>query len=194
MIVYLLCFAAAYCLGSVSSAILVCKAFGLPDPREEGSGNPGATNVLRLGGKKLAALVFVGDAVKGLLPVLLVKLMIGTPWVVMTTALFAFLGHLYPVFFNFKGGKGVATYIGCLMGFSLWLGSGAAFLWIIIAGLSRYSSLSALVMAALIPFAALISFGFGAFLPLALMSGLLFYRHFANIKRLLAGEEPKIGQ
>jgi len=170
-----------------------CKAFGLPDPREEGSGNPGATNVLRLGGKKLAALVFVGDALKGLITVLLVKLMIGTPWVVMTTALCAFLGHLYPVFFNFKGGKGVATYVGCLMGASLWLGSAAALLWLGVAALSRFSSLSALVMAGFMPIVTLVYWGFGAFLPLMIMSAFLFYRHWTNIQRLLAGEEPKIG-
>jgi glycerol-3-phosphate acyltransferase PlsY len=193
IIFYLFCFIGAYLLGSVSSAILVCKAFGLPDPREEGSGNPGATNVLRLGGKKLAALVFLGDSLKGLIPVLLVKLMIASPWVVMTTALCAFLGHVYPVFFKFKGGKGVATYIGCLMGASLWLGSAAALLWLGVAALSRISSLSALVMAGIMPWVALVYLGFGAFLPLMIMSAFLFYRHWENIQRLLAGQEPKIG-
>jgi acyl phosphate:glycerol-3-phosphate acyltransferase len=193
IIFYLLCFVGAYLLGSVSSAILVCKAFGLPDPREEGSGNPGATNVLRLGGKKLAAMVFLGDALKGLIPVLLVHLMIATPWVVMTTALCAFLGHLYPVFFNFKGGKGVATYVGCLFGASLWLGSAAALLWVGVAAVTRFSSLSALVMAAVMPLVVLVYLGVGAFLPLMIMSALLFYRHWTNIQRLLAGEEPKIG-
>jgi glycerol-3-phosphate acyltransferase PlsY len=190
----LLCFAGAYFLGSISSAVIVCKAFGLPDPRKEGSGNPGATNVLRLGGKKLAALVFVGDALKGLIPVLIVKLLIGTPWVVMTTALCAFLGHVYPIFFKFKGGKGVATYIGCLLGGYFWLGAAAGGIWLVVAAVTRYSSLSALVMAAVAPVIALIWLGLGAFLPLLLMSACLFYRHWANIERLRAGEEPKIGK
>lgn len=190
----LLCFAGAYLLGSLSTAIIVCKAFGLPDPRQEGSGNPGATNVLRLGGKKLAALVFLGDALKGLIPVLIVKLLIGTPWVVMTAALCAFLGHLYPIFFKFKGGKGVATYIGCLFGGYLGLGAIAAGIWLGIAALTRYSSLSALIMAAVMPVIAGFWLGFGAFLPLLLMSACLFYRHRSNIRRLRAGEEPKIGQ
>lgn len=190
----LLCFAAAYLIGSISSAIIVCKAFGLPDPREEGSGNPGATNVLRLGGKKLAALVFLGDALKGLIPVLIVKLIIGTPWVVMTTALCAFLGHLYPVFFKFKGGKGVATYIGCLFGGYFWLGALAGLIWLGVAAVTRLSSLSALIMAAVLPIAALFMLGFKAFLPLLIMSGLLFYRHRKNIERLRQGTEPKIGK
>jgi len=192
--VILLSFIGAYLLGSVSSAIIVCKLFGLPDPREEGSGNPGATNVLRLGGKKLAALVFLGDALKGLIPVLLVKLMIATPWVVMTTALCAFLGHLYPIFFKFQGGKGVATYIGCLFGGYFWLGALASVIWAGVAAVTRYSSLSALVMAALIPLFALIWLGWKAFLPLLVMSGFLFYRHRANIQRLREGNEPKIGK
>jgi acyl phosphate:glycerol-3-phosphate acyltransferase len=190
----LLCFVSAYFLGSLSSAIIVCKAFGLPDPRKEGSGNPGATNVLRLGGKKLAALVFLGDALKGLIPVLFAKILIGTPWAIMTTALCAFLGHLYPIFFKFKGGKGVATYIGCLFGGYFWLGTAAGGIWLAVAAATRYSSLSALTMAALVPILGLISVGFGAFLPLAIMSGFLFYRHRTNIERLRAGEEPKIGK
>jgi glycerol-3-phosphate acyltransferase PlsY len=192
--IVLFCFVGAYLLGSLSSAIIVCKAFGLPDPRKEGSGNPGATNVLRLGGKKLAALVFVGDALKGLIPVLIVKLLIGTSWVVMTTALCAFLGHVYPIFFKFKGGKGVATYIGCLLGGYLWLGAAAAGIWLAVAAITRYSSLSALVMAAIAPLLALIWLGFGAFLPLLLMSACLFYRHRANIGRLRSGKEPKLGK
>lgn len=190
----LLCFAAAYLMGSVSSAVLVCKAFGLPDPRVEGSGNPGATNVLRLGGKKLAALVFVFDALKGLIPVLIVKLVLGTPWVVMTTALFAFLGHLYPVFFKFKGGKGVATYLGALFGGFPLLGLIAAAIWGVVAAITRISSLSALVMAFVLPWIVLFKVGVLTFIPLFLMSVLVFYRHRANIRRILKGEEPKIGK
>lgn len=194
IIVYIICFMAAYVMGSISSAIIVCRVCGLPDPREEGSGNPGATNVLRLGGKKLAAMVFIGDALKGLIPVLLIQLMFDIPWVTMTAALSAFLGHLYPIFFDFKGGKGVATYIGSLIGASYWLGALAGVIWLVVAGVTRISSLSALVMAAVIPFVVLLWKGFIVSIPLFIMSFLLFYRHRANILRLLRGEESKIGK
>lgn len=193
-IVYLLSFIGAYLLGSLSAAIIVCKLFGLPDPCAEGSGNPGATNVLRLGGKKLAALVFLGDALKGLIPVLLVKFFIGIPWVVMVTALCAFLGHLYPVFFKFKGGKGVATYIGCLLGGFFGLGALACGIWLGVAAVTRYSSLSALVMATVLPFVMLFWLGILPALPLFIMSAALFYRHRKNIRRLYDGDEPKIGK
>jgi glycerol-3-phosphate acyltransferase PlsY len=126
--------------------------------------------------------------------VLVVKLLIGTPWVVMTTALCAFLGHVYPVFFKFKGGKGVATYIGCLFGGYFWLGTAAGGIWLVIAAITRYSSLSALVMAAIMPLLVWIVLGFKAFLPLLIMSGILFYRHKKNIERLRLGTEPKIGK
>lgn len=193
-IFYIFAFIMAYLIGSVSSAVIVCRMLGLPDPREEGSGNPGATNVLRIGGKKAAALVFLGDAFKGLIPVLLVKLMIGVPWVVTATALFAFLGHLYPVFFSFKGGKGVATYIGSLWGGFIWLGVIAAVAWLVTAAISRISSLSALVMAVIIPIAGFLLLGGLAALPLLIMSALLFYRHRSNIINLKNGTESKIGQ
>jgi len=193
-IYFILAFICAYLIGSVSSAIIVCRLFGLPDPRTEGSGNPGATNVLRLGGKKLAGLVFLGDALKGLIPVRMGKLMIGVPWVVTTTALFAFLGHLYPVFFKFMGGKGVATYIGCLWGGYIWLGVIATIAWLLSAAVSRISSLSALVMAIVIPIAGYFFLGGLASLPLLIMSVLLFYRHRGNIINLVHGEESKIGQ
>lgn len=193
-IFYIFAFIMAYLIGSVSSAVIVCRMLGLPDPREEGSGNPGATNVLRIGGKKAAAFVFLGDALKGLIPVLLVKLMIGVPWVVTATALFAFLGHLYPVFFSFKGGKGVATYIGSLWGGFIWLGVIAAIAWLATAAISRISSLSALVMAVIIPIAGFLLLGGLAALPLLIMSALLFYRHRSNIINLKNGTESKIGQ
>jgi glycerol-3-phosphate acyltransferase PlsY len=194
MIFTLICFILAYLLGSVSSAILICKAFDLPDPRKEGSGNPGATNVLRLGGKKLAALVFLGDALKGFIPVLLVKWMIGTPWVVVATGLCAFLGHVYPVFFKFKGGKGVATYVGSLFGVNLALGLMGGLIWLLMAAITRISSLSALVMAAIAPFIVWFRFGWKAFLPMLVMSAFLFYRHRANIQRIVKGEEPRLGK
>lgn len=195
MIVYfILIFLVAYLMGSLSSAILLCQAFGLPDPRSQGSGNPGATNVLRFGGKKMAALVLVGDALKATLPVLGAQLVFHTPWVTTTTALCAFLGHVYPIFFKFKGGKGVASYFGGLLGVSWFLFVTALSSWLIVAVLTRYSSLSALVMSFVVVLASLYTQGPLATLPLLLMTLILFSRHRGNITRLREGTEPKIGQ
>lgn len=191
---YILMFIAAYLMGSLSTAILLCKAFGLPDPRSQGSGNPGATNVLRFGGKKMAAMVLVGDALKAAIPVLIAKLVFGTPWVVTTTALCAFLGHVYPVFFQFKGGKGVASYLGGLLGAYWFLFATAVGSWLLVAVITRYSSLSALIMSFVVLLASVYSLGPLPTLPLVLMTLILFSRHRANIGRLREGKEPKIGQ
>ena len=183
-----------YLAGSISTAIIVCQAMGLPDPRSEGSRNPGATNVLRFGGKKAAAITLAGDFLKGLLPVLLAR------WVgldetgLALTALAAFLGHLYPVFFGFEGGKGVATAFGAILGLSWPVALAALATWLFMAFVVRISSLSALTAAALTP---LFAWGFGMRgIPLTavlFMVGLLVWRHRSNIRNLLAGTEDKIG-
>jgi len=184
----------AYLLGSISTAILTCRALGLSDPRSGGSGNPGATNVLRLHGKVPAALTLAGDVLKGLLPVAAVALLGGTPLTLAVTALAAVLGHLYPVFFGFRGGKGVATWIGVLFGMYWPLGLAHVATWLLVAKVFRYSSLAALV-ATPAPFIA--SLLLPCELPVrvvcALLGVLVLARHRANIGRLLAGREGRIG-
>jgi glycerol-3-phosphate acyltransferase PlsY len=184
----------AYLMGSLSTAVIVSKLFGLPDPRQQGSKNPGATNVLRLGGRKAAAITLAGDAVKGLIPVMLAQYLGATTDMIAAVGLAAFLGHLYPVFFGFKGGKGVATALGVLSGFSGWVGLSVLVTWILMAVVFRYSSLSALTAALLAPvyvwFILKSPVLAGAALAMAL---LLVSRHRANIERLLKGEESRIG-
>jgi glycerol-3-phosphate acyltransferase PlsY len=186
----------AYGLGSLSSAVIVSRLFGLPDPRLEGSKNPGATNVLRLGSKKAAAITLLGDAVKGWVPVLLAKFLGVAPAMLGVVGLAAFFGHLFPVFFGFKGGKGVATALGVLSGFSWLVGLAVLATWIGVAFLSRISSLSALVAAALAPVYVWLWAGSDAVLTGATlaMAVLLFWRHKGNIERLLKGEESRIGR
>lgn len=193
----------AYLIGSLSFAVIVSSVMGLNDPRTYGSGNPGATNVLRSGSKAAAALTLLLDAVKGLVPVLLVKyfgpqygLHEGTLALV---AMAAFLGHLFPVFFKFKGGKGVATALGVLLGISGWLGLFVLLTWLAVALITRYSSLSALVAAVLAP-VYYVLFGSSLWvyekpvlLAVIAMSALLLWRHAENIGRLLKGQESKIG-
>jgi glycerol-3-phosphate acyltransferase PlsY len=185
----------AYLMGSLSTAVLVSRIFGLPDPREEGSKNPGATNVLRLGGKKAAAITLLGDALKGLVPVLLAKVLGAGSAVVAATGLAAFLGHILPVFFGFKGGKGVATSLGVLTGFSWMVGLAALATWLTVAFLSRISSLSALVAAALAPVYVWFLLQSEALtLATLVMVAILIARHRGNIQRLLRGEESRIGK
>ncbi len=183
-----------YLAGSVSTAIIVCRAMGLPDPRSEGSRNPFATNVLLFGGKKAAAITLAGDFLKGLLPVLLARLAGLEETGLALTALAAFLGHLYPVFFGFEGGKGVATAFGAILGLSYPVALAALATWLFMAFVVRISSLSALTAAALAPVFAW-WFGLpGAYLAaVLLMVGLLIWRHRSNIRHLLAGTEDKIG-
>ena len=185
----------AYCFGSISSAVIVSRLMGLPDPRSSGSNNPGATNVLRLGGKKAAAITLVGDLLKGLIPVLIAKLMTSNPIIIALVGLGAFLGHLYPLFFGFKGGKGVATAAGVFIGLSWVLSLLLFIIWLGVAGIFRYSSLAALTATALAPFIVLFLLpGLPFFLLASAIAGFLFWRHRANISRLLAGEESKIGK
>jgi glycerol-3-phosphate acyltransferase PlsY len=185
---------AAYCLGSVSFAILVSRLMTLPDPRSYGSRNPGATNVLRSGNKAAAALTLLGDGGKGWLAVWLALLVFGTPQAAAAAGLAAFLGHLFPVFHRFQGGKGVATAAGVLLALDWRLGLGTIATWAIIAAFLRYSSLAALIAAVFAPIAAVFLLGFGveaaAVLP---MSALLIWRHKQNISRLLSGTEPRLG-
>ncbi len=185
---------AAYLVGSLSTAVLVSKSMGLPDPRSSGSGNPGATNVLRLGGKKAAVATLLGDVLKGLLPVLLARMLGLGDIIVALVGLAAFLGHLFPVFFGFKGGKGVATGLGVLLGFSPAAAGLAALSWLLVAAVSRYSSLAALVTAVLAPVSlALLGGAAAQVVVLLVMAGLLVWRHHENIARLLKGTESRIG-
>jgi glycerol-3-phosphate acyltransferase PlsY len=186
---------AAYLLGSISSAVVVCRAFGYGDPRATGSGNPGATNVLRSAGRSAALLTLAGDVAKGLLPVLAAQWLEVGPLALGLTALAAFAGHLFPVFFGFRGGKGVATYIGALFGIGLWPGLAFIGIWLLVAAIARYSSLAALSAAAASPVLAL-WFGQRPIVAaiLLLMTIALFYRHRDNIGRLRAGTESRIGK
>lgn len=190
---------AAYLIGSLSFAVIVSRAMGLSDPRTYGSGNPGATNVLRSGNKAAAILTLVLDALKGYLPVLAVVVWGPAHGLEEGSAaavgLAAFLGHLWPVFFRFQGGKGVATAAGVLLGLNPWLGAATLATWLIIALFFRYSSLAAIVSAVFAPFYQLLIWGGGpTALAVALMGLLLVWRHSANIQKLLAGTESKLGQ
>jgi glycerol-3-phosphate acyltransferase PlsY len=189
----------AYLLGSISFGVLASRFFGLPDPRTYGSGNPGATNVLRSGKKAAAAVTLLGDTGKGWLSVALARY-IGPNWgitdtVVAAVALAVFLGHLFPVFLRFQGGKGVATALGVLLGFNPWMGLAAAAPWLTVAVVSRISSLSALTAAVLGPVYALYFLGLGtSTMVIFIMSLLLVWKHKSNIASLMAGKEAKIGE
>lgn len=184
----------AYLLGSLSTAIITSKLLGLPDPRTQGSGNPGATNVLRIGGRKAAVITLLGDMLKGLIAVLAGWLLGMSDTVVAAMGLAAFLGHLYPLFFGFRGGKGVATGLGVLIGISWPVGVAAVATWLIVAALTRYSSLSALCAALLAPFYTAWFTSSSAFLIMAvLLSLLLIWRHRSNMRNLLNGTESRIG-
>ncbi|MCX7074727.1 MAG: glycerol-3-phosphate 1-O-acyltransferase PlsY [Methylococcales bacterium] len=180
----------AYLIGSISSAIIVCRLMNLPDPREQGSGNPGATNVMRIGGKKAAAITFLGDFLKGLLPVLIAK-MLGAPSILFAlTGLAAFIGHLYPVFFDFKGGKGVATSAGVLLGFDVFVGAAFGLTWFVIYKISKISSVAALVASGFSPiYTWFLTDDISLTLFTLIIAGLLLWRHESNIRRLLAKEE-----
>jgi len=185
---------AAYCLGSISFAVLVSKAMGLPDPHTYGSKNPGATNVLRTGSKVAALLTLIGDSCKGAVAVLLAAFFVTTvPLELALVGLAAFLGHLYPVFHRFQGGKGVATAAGVLLALDWRVGVGTLLTWGIIALFLRYSSLAALVAALFAPIGTIYLLGWQAGVVVAVMSAFLVWRHKGNIERLLAGTEPRIG-
>jgi len=192
-------FLVAYLIGSLSFAVIVSRLMGLADPRSYGSHNPGATNVLRSGNKIAAVLTLLLDAVKGYVPVALAK------WksfdlgfddtAVAFVGVAAFVGHLWPVFFRFVGGKGVATALGVLLAYDIWLGLGVLATWIAVAALFRYSSLAAIVAAIMAPFYQLMFFSSPSYaLAVTTMSLLLIWRHWRNIVKLMAGKESRIGE
>ncbi|UXH79652.1 glycerol-3-phosphate 1-O-acyltransferase PlsY [Roseateles amylovorans] len=190
---------AGYLIGSLSFAVIISRVMGLSDPRSYGSGNPGATNVLRSGNKAAAILTLLFDALKGYVPVVLV-LKFGAPFdmeegTAAMVGLAAFIGHLWPVFFRFEGGKGVATAAGVLLAINPWLGLSVLLTWIVVAFLSRYSSLASLAAAVCAPLFQMLIWDVGPeLLAIGLMSLLLIWRHSANIKKLMAGTESKLGQ
>ncbi len=194
----LLVLASAYLLGSLSFAVIVSRLMGLPDPRGVGSGNPGATNMLRSGRKGAALLTLAGDLAKGWAAVALAvqatpKLELA-PWVVEGAVLAVFLGHVFPLFFGFRGGKGVATALGALLALDWRIAAAVLLVWLAVFAAARISSLAALAAAALAPLCAA-WLGGGAYVPaLVLLALLVFWRHGANIRRLLAGEEKRFGK
>ena len=189
----------AYLIGSISFAVLVSRAFGLPDPRSYGSGNPGATNVLRTGRKAAAALTLLGDAFKGWFAVALTQQhVVADPVAVAAAAVAVVVGHLWPLYFRFEGGKGVSAAVGVLLALDPWLAAGAIATWGIIAFFFRISSLAALVAAAFAPFFSFLLYGMNRFalepaLGVTAISLLLVWRHRTNIRNLLAGTESRIG-
>jgi glycerol-3-phosphate acyltransferase PlsY len=183
----------AYLVGSICSAVIVSKLCHLPDPRLEGSKNPGATNVLRLSGKKYAVIVLLVDMLKGTLPVLLAHLFGVSPLILGFICLAAVLGHIYPVFFNFEGGKGVATALGALLGFNPLLGVCVLATWLLTAFISHFSSLASIVAISLAPVYVLFFSGQAeACLPLLILTGIVLYQHRENFARLRNKTEPKI--
>jgi glycerol-3-phosphate acyltransferase PlsY len=192
----------AYVIGSISFAVIVSKSMGLPDPYTYGSGNPGATNVLRTGNKQAAVLTLIGDGAKGFIAVLLARLILGdasltqtlNSWVLCGVVLAVFLGHLFPIFHGFRGGKGVATACGILFGINWILGLATLSTWLIVAFFTRYSSLAAICAAIFGPVYCVFLFGVGPMgLTLTAVCVLLLWRHRNNIVKLLDGSETRIG-
>lgn len=190
----------AYLIGSISFAVVMSRVFGLSDPRTYGSKNPGATNVLRSGNKKAAIATLIGDAAKGWFAVWLAEMFADqygvSDWGIALVALAVFLGHLYPIFFKFKGGKGVATALGVLLGINVWLGVATLVTWLVVAYAFRYSSLAALIAAIFAPLYYGLLFGTTEeerLFAIFVMSVLLIFTHRGNIANLLAGKESKIG-
>jgi glycerol-3-phosphate acyltransferase PlsY len=182
-----------YLCGSLASAVIVCRIMKLPDPRKEGSGNPGATNVLRLGGKKAAAFTLVGDVLKGTIPVLLAHLLSDSPATLSATAVAAVVGHMYPIFFQFKGGKGVATAFGAVAALVYPVALFMAAVWVLAAMATRYASLASMSAAVAAPLFALVFIQVTAYvLALTIIAALLVYRHRDNIQRLRDGTENEI--
>jgi glycerol-3-phosphate acyltransferase PlsY len=193
----------AYLIGSISFAVVVSKCMRLPDPYSYGSGNPGATNVLRTGNKRAAVLTLLGDALKGFLAVILARLVLGeammtqgtAAWIFCGVVIAVFLGHLYPLFHGFKGGKGVATACGILLGINLTLGLATLATWLIVAFFLRYSSLAALAAAVFGPIYFIFLFGFQPMaIALSVVCALLIWRHRSNIRNLMNGTETRIGK
>ena len=193
MLINILLIFSAYLLGSISAAIIVCKTLGLSDPRTGGSGNPGTTNVMRLYGKKAAFLTLVGDIFKGIIPVLLAKVIVNSEFIIAICGLATFLGHIFPIYFKFEGGKGVATLIGILFATHWLLGVSYIITWILTALIFRYSSLAALIAALPIPiYSYFIEHNNQYTISFAVITIILFWRHKPNIYNLLKGKEDKI--
>jgi glycerol-3-phosphate acyltransferase PlsY len=193
----------AYLIGSISFAVLVSKCMRLPDPYSYGSGNPGATNVLRTGNKRAAVFTLLGDALKGWLAVVIARVVLvesgltqgASAWILCGVVIAVFLGHLYPLFHGFKGGKGVATACGILFGINLILGLATLATWLIVAFFLRYSSLAALAAAAFAPIYFVFVFGFQPMaIALSVVCALLIWRHRSNIRNLINGTETRIGK
>ena len=194
MLIYLLPLA-AYLFGSISTAVLIARAMGLQDPREVGSRNPGATNILRYGGKTAAVLTLLGDILKGVIPVLIARALTTDAVIITLCGFAAFLGHLFPVFFSFRGGKGVATALGVWFALNPWVGLALLATWILMALLFRYSSLAALTASAAAPlYVAWLSPGTPYLATMIVMSAILIFRHRSNIRNLIVGTETKIGR
>ena len=186
---------AGYLLGSLPFAVIVSRAYGLADPRSYGSGNHGATNVLRSGNKAAAVLTLLGDAAKGWLAVWLALRLDADPAAAALAGLAAFIGHVFPVFLKFKGGKGVATALGVLLGLSAPLAAAAAACWLLVAALSRYSSLAAIVTAVLVALASWLWLADPRIAAcITMLCAILLWRHEANIRKLIAGTEGRIGR
>jgi acyl phosphate:glycerol-3-phosphate acyltransferase len=191
----------AYLIGSISFAVIVSRAFALPDPRSYGSGNPGATNVLRTGKRAAAVLTLAGDSIKGWLAVFLAQHFAAPAMVDATMAaagIAVAIGHMYPIFFRFQGGKGVSTALGVLVALNVWLALGTVATWLVIAFFFRISSLAALISALFAPFFAFFLYGMGLFVvesaaAVVVIALLLIWRHRANIRNLLAGKESRFG-
>ena len=195
MLINTLLIFSAYLLGSLSAAILVCKILGLSDPRAGGSGNPGTTNVMRLHGKKAALLTLTGDIIKGIIPVLIAKVIVSSEFIIALSGLAAFLGHIFPIYFKFKGGKGVATLIGVLFATHWLLGAIYVAIWLLTAAIFRYSSLAALIATFSIPvYTYFLEENLQYAISFSIITAILFWRHKSNIYKLSCGKENKIGQ
>jgi glycerol-3-phosphate acyltransferase PlsY len=201
MLIFFLLILGAYLLGSISFAVVVSKCMALPDPYTYGSKNPGATNVLRTGNKKAALFTLLGDALKGWLAIAIARLVLGTEpsglleWVLCAVIIAVFLGHLFPLFHGFRGGKGVATACGILFGINFFLGLATLSTWLIVAFFTRYSSLAAIAAALFAPLYYIFLFGFHpVVLALVIMCALLIWRHRSNIQNLMNGSETRIGR
>jgi len=201
MVINFLLILGAYLLGSISFAVVVSKCMALPDPYTYGSKNPGATNVLRTGNKKAALFTLLGDALKGWLAVAIARMVLGTEtsgsleWVLSAVIIAVFLGHLFPLFHGFRGGKGVATACGILFGINFFLGLATLSTWLIVAFFTRYSSLAAIAAALFAPLYYIFLFGFHpVVLALVIMCALLIWRHRSNIQNLMNGSETRIGR
>jgi len=186
---------ASYLLGSISSAIIICKIMGLPDPRTKGSKNPGATNVLRIGGKKIATFVLLFDGLKGALPVILAHFFGLSLFELTIILLCAFLGHVFPIFYGFKGGKGVATYLGGLIGLNFFVGLTFSIIWLLVAKVIKISSIAALIATLLSPiyFYFITTHNVKATLIIFLINLFIYFTHRENIKRIINGNEGIIG-